>query len=91
MVLGNPGMLGTWGGAVAALEGTGLVVSRVQTAAIFGVGVSIGVVAWFWAMLAALQRWRGLMNGKFMDALVRGVGITLISMGLYAGFRVLGS
>ncbi len=90
MVLGNPGMLGTWGGAVAALEGTGLIVARAQTAAMFGLGVAVGVVLWFWMLLAAIRRWSGVLNGRALDLAVRGIGVALIVMGAVAGLGVMG-
>lgn len=90
MVLGNPGMLGTWSGAVAALEGTGLVVARTQSAFAFGCGVAIGVIAWFWLLLAAIKRWSGVLSGKTLDSGVRIMGLALIATGTFAVFRMLG-
>lgn len=88
MVIGNPGMLGMWGGAVAALEGTGWVMARSQTALAFGLGVAVGVVTWFWLMLAAIRRWSGVLSGKTLDVGVRGVGVALVIMGIFAWVRL---
>ena len=91
MVAGNPGMIGTWGGAIAALEGTGAVQASVSAAPAFGLGVAMGVVGWFWLGLLALQRWRGSLNGRVMDATVRGIGVVLLSLGVAAGFALYGA
>lgn len=87
MVVGNPGILGTWSGAVAALEGTGVVDSRSQSAWVFGCAVAIGVVGWFWLLIAALRRWRGALDWRMLDFGVRGIGVVLIAAGVYAAFR----
>ena len=71
MVLGNPGMIGTWGGAVAALEGTGVVQASAARAPLFGLGVTLGVFAWFWLLLLALERWREVLTGRILDVAVR--------------------
>jgi len=90
MVLGNPGMLGTWGGAVTALEGAGLAEASVLGAPVFGLGVSAGVVAWFWLVLQAIRRWRASLDGRFVDATVRLIGLALIVLGLVAGAALFG-
>ena len=91
MVVGNPGMIGTWGGAIAALEGTGAVQASVSAAPAFGLGVAFGVVGWFWLGLLALRRWRGSLNGRVVDASVRVIGFILLSLGVAAGFALYGA
>ncbi len=90
MVLGNPGMLGTWGGAVAALEGAGVASASVAGAPFFGVGVSLGVVGWFWLVLLAIRRWRASLDGRWVDQSVRAIGVALIALGVAAGFSIYG-
>jgi threonine/homoserine/homoserine lactone efflux protein len=90
MVLGNPGMLGTWGGAVAALEGAGLIEASVAGAPFFGAGVCIGVLSWFWLGLFAIKRWSSSLDGRWVDFGVRGTGVALIFLGISAGIALLG-
>lgn len=90
MVLGNPGMLGTWGGAVAVLEGTGLASASLGGAPSFGAGVCLGVIAWFWLVLQGIKRWRRALDGRWVDLSVRFVGLGLIALGVIAGARLLG-
>ena len=91
MVAGNPGMIGTWGGAIAALEGTGAVQASVSAAPAFGLGVAVGVVAWFWLGLLALRRWRSSLSGRVMDASVRVIGVVLLLLGVAAGSALYGA
>lgn len=88
MVLGNPGLLGTWSAAVAALEGTGWVAADAKGAAWFGGGVAIGVTSWFWVLLVALRRWGSSVNGRILDLGVRGIGGVLLLMGAFAAARM---
>lgn len=90
MVLGNPGMFGTWGGAVAALEGTGFAEASVAGAPSFGVGVCLGVIAWFWLVLQAIKRWRGALDQRWVDLSVRLIGFSLIALGIFAGASLVG-
>lgn len=89
MVLGNPGMIGTWGGAVAALEGTGWVSASASGAPAFGLGVAFGVAAWFWMLLAAIKRWSDVLNGKVLALFIRAVGGALVLMGSFASYQLI--
>jgi len=89
LVLANPGLLGTWGGAVAGLEGTGWVQVSVSGAPFFGLGVCLGALGWFWLAVYAIKRWRSALNGKWIDVMIRSLGLGLIALGATAAYNLI--
>lgn len=90
LVLGNPGILGTWGGALAALEGTGIVQVSTSGAIGIGVGVSVGVLAWFLLMLRLIRSHGAALNATVLNYAVRGIGLALVVTGSLTTAALLG-
>lgn len=90
LVLGNPGMIGTWGGALAALEGTGLVQISMTGAIGFGLGVFVGVLGWFLLMLQLIRSYGSMLNANVLNLLVRAVGLALAITGSISVATLLG-
>ena len=90
LVLGNPGMIGTWGGALAALEGTGIVqVSSIGAIGI-GLGVFLGVLGWFLLMLRLIRSYGSALNPAALNFAVRGIGLALAITGSISAVSLLG-
>ena len=90
LVLGNPGMIGTWGGALAALEGTGIVqVSSIGAIGI-GLGVFLGVMGWFLLMLRLIKAYGSELNPTALNFAVRGIGLVLAVTGSISAASLLG-
>ena len=81
LVAGNPGMIGTWGGALAALEGTGLIRPSNTGALALGVGVTAGVSAWFLLMLKLIQAYGAGIKPVIIDRIVRCLGLVIALAG----------
>jgi threonine/homoserine/homoserine lactone efflux protein len=90
LVLGNPGMIGTWGGALAALEGTGLVQASASGAIGIGFGVFVGVLGWFLLMLRLIQSYGSALNATALNFAVRGIGLALAIGGSISAASLLG-
>jgi hypothetical protein len=90
LVLGNPGMIGTWGGALAALKSTGLVQISSAGAIGLGLGVVVGVLGWFFLMLRLIRTYGSALNATALNFAVRGVGLALAIAGSISVASLLG-
>ena len=90
LVLGNPGMIGTWGGALAALEGTGIVQVSSVGGIGFGLGVFLGVLGWFLLMLRLIRSYGSELNPTVLNLAVRGIGLALAITGSISAASLLG-
>ena len=90
LVLGNPGMIGTWGGALAALEGTGIVQVSSVGGIGFGLGVLLGVLGWFLLMLRLIRSYGSELNPTVLNFIVRGIGLALAITGSISATSLLG-
>jgi threonine/homoserine/homoserine lactone efflux protein len=91
LVIGNPGMIGTWGGAIAALEGTGFVQASPAGAPWFGLAVAAGVFSWFLLMLKVIRSHRGSLNYRVLNLIVKGIGGVLVGAGALSFASLLGA
>jgi threonine/homoserine/homoserine lactone efflux protein len=91
LVMGNPGMIGTWGGAIAALEGTGVVKASPAGAPWFGLAVAAGVFAWFLLMLRVIRSHKNSLNYRVLNLIVKGIGGVLVGAGALSFASLLGA
>lgn len=90
LVLGNPGMIGTWGGALAALKSTGLVQISSAGAIGLGLGVVVGVLGWFFLMLRLIRTYGSVLDATALNFAVRGIGLALAIAGSISAASLLG-
>jgi len=90
LVMGNPAMIGTWGGAVAALEGTGLLQADPSGAVGFGIGVCAGVFSWFLLLLRLIRCHGDLVCAPALNVLVKCIGLGLALAGVVSLVSLLG-
>ena len=53
----------------------------------FAMGVGAGIYIWFHILTRLIIKYRGMINSSILDKLIRGLGVILILMGLYLGYR----
>ncbi len=90
MVIGNPGMIGTWGGAIAAIEVAGMLSPEPSRAFGFGLGVCGGVFSWFLLLLKLLRSYGDIINASVLHFLVKCIGCALCVTGVMAVIALLG-
>jgi threonine/homoserine/homoserine lactone efflux protein len=90
LVMGNPGMIGTWGGAVAALEGTGMLQADSSGAFGFGAGVCAGVFSWFILLLRLIKSHGDLLRTSLLNVVVKCIGLALVLVGAISFASLLG-
>ena len=90
LVVGNPGMIGTWGGAIAALEGIGFVQASPAGAPWFGLAVSAGVFSWFLLMLRLIRSHSNSVSYPVLNLIVKGIGGVLVAAGALSFASLLG-
>lgn len=90
MVIGNPGMIGTWGGAIAAIEATGVLTPEPSLALGFGLGACGGVFSWFLIFLKLISRYGDIIATSALHVLVKCIGCALCVVGLLAAIALLG-
>jgi threonine/homoserine/homoserine lactone efflux protein len=84
LVIGNPGMIGTWGGAIAALETTGILSPDFSRALGFGAGVCVGVFSWFLLLLKLIRSYGDLVASSTLNLLTKSIGCVLCVAGVFA-------
>ena len=84
LVIGNPGMIGTWGAALAALEGTGFVHATATGALGLGLGVIMGVCGWFFLMLRIIQAYESAIKISVINRVVRALGAAIAIVGAHS-------
>ena len=89
LVIGNPGMIGTWGGAIAAIEATGMLAPEALRAPGFGIGVCAGVFSWFLLLLKLISKYGDIIAASALHVLVRWIGFILCVAGVVAGIALL--
>jgi threonine/homoserine/homoserine lactone efflux protein len=89
LVIGNPGMIGTWGGAIAAIEATGMLAPEALRAPGFGLGVCAGVFSWFLLLLKLISKYGDIITASALHVLVRWIGFILCVAGVVAGIALL--
>ena len=76
----NPTFLITWTGVVAAARATGLI-SGIQAAPGFGLGVIVGPILWFWVLLEILTRHAEFLSPKTLKIIEKALPIILLFLG----------
>jgi len=80
----NPTFLATWSAAVTVLHSLQLVPRSLVAAFPFALGVGVGIVGWFWLMLALIRRYHDRLHPETLRRLLQAVGVVLIASGLWA-------
>jgi threonine/homoserine/homoserine lactone efflux protein len=73
----NPTFLITWTGLVAAARATGLI-SGIQAAPGFALGVVVGPILWFWILLKILTRHAEFISPKTLRIIEKALPIVLL-------------
>jgi threonine/homoserine/homoserine lactone efflux protein len=73
----NPTFLITWTGLVAAARATGLI-SGIQAAPGFALGVIVGPILWFWILLKILTRHAEFISPKTLKIIEKALPIVLL-------------
>ncbi len=89
LVIGNLGMIGTWGAAIAAIETTGILSPGSGHAVAFGLGVCAGVFSWFLLLLKLICKYGDIIADSALNILVKVIGCVLCVAGLVAGGALL--
>jgi threonine/homoserine/homoserine lactone efflux protein len=84
----NPTLLVTWSAVVTVIHGSMRVQESAGDAPFFGLGAMSGILSWFTLFTALLQRFREKMGPRTLDKVVRGIGWTLVAVGLVLGVKV---
>lgn len=77
----NPALIASWSAVVAFTKGTGLLTLEQRFAPAFGLGAALGVVGWYWTVIALAERYRDRVVAGTLDRLVRGTGALLTAVG----------
>jgi threonine/homoserine/homoserine lactone efflux protein len=83
----NPTLIATWTAATTTLYSTGLVDLAPREALPFALGSFIGIAGWFSAFTWILKRYAGRFNPRWLERGVRVIGVLLIGLGAWFGFR----
>jgi threonine/homoserine/homoserine lactone efflux protein len=73
----NPTFLVTWAGAIAIARGAGLI-SELQAAPAFALGVAAGPVLWFWILLRLLKRPVKAISPEKLEAIEKALPYILL-------------
>ena len=76
----NPTFLLTWTGVVAAARATGLI-SGINAAPGFALGVIVGPILWFWILLKILTRHAEFISPKTLKIIEKALPIVLLFLG----------
>jgi threonine/homoserine/homoserine lactone efflux protein len=85
----NPTLAVTWAVAVAALDAAVSSAFGVWDAFPFALGVSVGIVGWFWVLLRIMCRFRKSLPPASLNRIMRGTGVVLVAAGLFMTGRVI--
>ncbi len=88
VTLVNPTLLVTWSAVVTVIHGAVRFDGNAIEAPLFGLGAMTGIVSWFSTLLALLGRFREKMGPGTLDKVVRGIGWTLVVVGVAVGIKV---
>ena len=89
MIIGNPGMIGTWGGAIAAIEAAGMLSPEPSRAFGFGLGVCGGVFSWFVLLLKLISRYGDIIAASALHFVVKCIGCALCVAGVVAAIALM--
>ena len=91
LVIGNLGMIATWGGAIAAIETVGILSPGGGHAMAFGLGVCAGVFSWLFLLLKLISKYGDIIAASALNFIVKCIGCGLCIAGLVAGVALLAS
>ena len=83
----NPTLIATWTAATTTLYSTGLISADPLNGLPFAAGTFIGIAGWFGLLTFLLRRYGARFKRETMDAVVRGVGVLIIGLGLFFAYR----
>jgi len=83
----NPTLLATWTVMVATLNAHGLLGTSVADAALFAVGVAVGVTGWFALLLRLSKATEDFLSGSRRIRTIRALGLVLLGVGCYLMFH----
>lgn len=83
----NPTLIASWTAVVAALHGAGIVSSNPLDALPFALGIGIGIMTWFVALLAIVKRYREKLSPNVVHRGVQIVGGLLAAGGVAMAVR----
>lgn len=83
----NPTLIATWTVAVSTLYANGWLTNRLSSAAGFALGVGLGSVAWFGALLAITRARHVRVTPELRMKLMRAMGGVLVCSGCFLAVR----
>ena len=83
----NPTLIASWTAVVAALHGAGVASSNPLHAIPFALGIGLGIMAWFFVLLALVARYREKLNPNVVRRGVQIVGGLLAAGGVAMAVR----
>jgi len=84
----NPTLLATWTIAVTALHANGLLDGGVQSGLLFGAGVVLGVLAWFFVLLRLARTASPVRMTRYRSAIGRSIGALLLFVSALTFLRI---
>lgn len=84
----NPTIIATWTVVIGSVYADGWLPRKPILGVPLGVGVLLGVTAWYAIVVAAADRVKRLLGRSRRRKLIRGIGVVLVGVGLYLGVRV---
>lgn len=85
----NPTLIVNWAAAIALIYSLGLLEPTPELAIPFGVGVTMGIVAWFAIVLRLLHQHHGRISARGRTITMRVIGALLMMLGVAAAGRAL--
>jgi threonine/homoserine/homoserine lactone efflux protein len=85
----NPTLIVNWAAAVALVYSFGLLEPAPGLAIPFGLGVGMGIMAWFAIVLRLVHEHRGRLSTRTRAMAMRAMGALLLGLGLLAAARAL--
>lgn len=85
----NPTLLFNWGAAVTMAVSLGAITPHAKMAAPFGLGVTMGILAWFAFVLQLLARHHRRFSPDMRARILRIMGLILLGLGGLAALRLI--
>jgi threonine/homoserine/homoserine lactone efflux protein len=84
----NPALLATWTASATTLHSAGVDIER-EAAWAFGVGVTVGIAAWFSLLIGLLERYRERFREEILNRVIRTIGVLIFGLGLFFVYKAI--
>jgi threonine/homoserine/homoserine lactone efflux protein len=89
MSAANPSLIATWTAAATSIHSFHPFRFTILNEALFSVGVWAGIYGWFTLSLRLMKRFRERIRDKFVDRMLKGIGILLIGLAGWMVYRAM--